>query len=46
MLNRSGKNKDLYILPESFQSFPIEYDVSGRLFIHGLYYVEVVSFYC
>jgi len=46
MLNRRGKNKDLYILPESFQSFTIEYDVSGGLFIYGLYHVEAVSFYC
>ena len=46
MLNRSGKSKDLCILPEGFQSFTTEYDVSDGLFIYGLYYVEVVSFYC
>ena len=38
MLNKSGESGHPYV---SFQPFIIEYDVSFRLVIYGLYYVKV-----
>ena len=41
--NGSGGSGHLFLVPD--QSFNIEYDVSCRLVMYGLYHVEVGSFY-
>ena len=49
MLNNSGESGHAYLVPDlrgnGFIFFTIENNVCCRLFIYGLYYVEVGSFY-
>ena len=47
ILNGNGESGHLSLLPnlsgKALKFFPIEYDVSCRSFIYGLYYVEECS---
>ena len=49
MLNNSGESGHPCLIPDlggnAFSFSPLRIDVYCRLIIHGLYYVEVVSFY-
>ena len=49
MLNRSGESRHSHLVHERrgkvFQSFTIEYAVTCGIFIYGLDYIQVVSFY-
>ena len=49
MLNNSGESGHAYLVPDlrgnGFIFFTIENNVCCRLFIYGLYFVEVGSFY-
>ena len=45
MLTKSGKSGHLFLVPDLSGNFTVENDVSCGCVIHGLYYVEVGSFY-